>query len=96
MIDLEVIKDEIAALEEEDTTYETCEKLAWLYVVRDALLKKRVAELPDTRSDFLRAAAEAPTDSLLMVLDEHMDAIKVIYPQEYEKLVERIRKLSQD
>lgn len=75
---------------------DTCERLAWLYIVRDSLLKKRVAELPDTRSDFLRAAAEAPTDSLLMVLDEHMDAIKVIYPQEYEKLVERIRKLSQD
>lgn len=95
MIDLDIVKEEIAALEQEDTTYETCERLAWLYIVRDGLLKKRVAELPDTRSEFLKAASEAPTDALLTVLDEHMDAIKVIYPQEYEKLVERIRELAQ-
>lgn len=36
MIDLRVIEDEIESIEqEEDTTYEACERLSQLYIVRD-------------------------------------------------------------
>ena len=35
MIDLDIVNDEIMALEERETSYAVIQKLAWLYTVRD-------------------------------------------------------------
>ena len=35
MLSLETVEQEILELEKRDTTYAVCERLAWLYVVRD-------------------------------------------------------------
>ena len=60
MLDLSIIEDEIAALEEEGSTdYETCGMLSCLYSVRD----------------------------------EHMSALRAVYPAEFSAVMSRIRLL---
>ena len=91
MLDLSVIEDEISALEAEETTYETCERLACLYTVRDHLLVRQSST--ETPSEFLIAAVGVPTPDLMRVMNEHMEALRVVYPTEYEAVVERIKSL---
>ena len=75
MIDVGVIEDEIAAIEAEDeTTYETCERLACLYTVRDHLKAKSDAGKSGA-SEFLTLAVGVPVQDLMKVIDEHMEAI---------------------
>lgn len=93
MIDQDVIDDEIAALEEEgETTYEVCEKLACLYTVRNEIRTRKVKEDPSS-SEFLAASVGVPIPDLMRILDEHMDAIKALYPTEYDQLVGKIKAL---
>lgn len=39
MVSIETIEEEILNLEKRDTSYAVCERLAWLYIVRDHLKK---------------------------------------------------------
>lgn len=105
MINVDVINGEIAALEEKDTNYAVCQKLAWLYVVRDhlthsnedsfisAVQSVEIVTPSLTGSDFLKAASGVNVQSLLAILNEHMDVIKVMYPKEYEAIMARIEAL---
>lgn len=96
MIDLRVIEDEIESIEqEEDTTYEACERLSQLYIVRDFLAKKKARDEGPT-SDFLLACVGVPTQDLMRVLNEHMEAIRIVYPAEYEAVVSKIKALHRD
>ena len=93
MIDVGIIEDEIAAIEAEDeTTYETCERLACLYTVRDHLKAKSDAGKSGA-SEFLTLAVGVPVQDLMKVIDEHMEAIKIVYPSEYAAIVARIKSL---
>lgn len=93
MLDIEVIEDEITALEAEtETTYDVCQRLACLYTVRDGLKRKTGTSKHQT-SEFLAAAVGANVADLMKIMDEHMEAIKVIYPQEYDAIVARIKAL---
>lgn len=93
MIDISVIEDEIAAIEAEDeTTYETCERLACLYTVRDHLKAKSDVGKSGA-SEFLTLAVGVPVQDLMKVIDEHMEAIKIVYPSEYAAIVARIKSL---
>ena len=89
-MDLVEIKEEIAELEQSETTWQNIEKLAWLYIVRDNL-KEYSFESKD--SEFLEACQDADIQSLLELLDEHMEVVKVLHPKEYRALIDRIRKL---
>lgn len=93
MIDSSIIDDEIEALEAEETTYDTCEKLACLYTVRRELKERKAEEKALQSSDFLAASVGAPMADLMKVLDEHMEAIRALYPQEYEAVVSKIKSL---
>lgn len=93
MIDASIIDDEIDALEQEQTTYETCEKLACLYTVRRELKERKAEEKALQSSDFLAASVGAPIADLMKVLDEHMEAIRALYPAEYEAVVSKIKSL---
>lgn len=44
-------------------------------------------------SPFLAACDGARIEDILSVLDEHMDVIRVLYPKEYEAIVERLERL---
>lgn len=47
----------------------------------------------EPQSEFVEAASAAPFGGLMEVLDEHMNAIKLAYPKEYELVMQRISNL---
>ena len=97
MIDLETIEREINDLEARgDTTYSLCERLSWLYVVRDHLRPVREETRTTQRlsgSDFLEAASNVPYPQLMKILDDHMSAIRIVYEKEYDNVMAKIRAL---
>ncbi|MDD7176107.1 MAG: hypothetical protein PUH70_13710 [Clostridiales bacterium] len=94
MLSIEEVERTILELEKRDTTYATCERLAWLYIVHDHLTqrivqeKARAAEMEG--SPFLAACSGAEISEILRVVNEHMEAVRVIYPKEYDAVVKRI------
>ena len=96
MISLDIIEREIRELEARgETTYAQCERLAWLYVVRDHL-KPTVEDRRTQRlsgSEFLEACSNVSYPALMQVMDEHMKAIRVVYPKEYESILAKVRAL---
>jgi len=97
MIDLETIEREINELEARgDTTYSICERLSWLYVVRDHLrpVREETRTTQDLRgSEFLEAASGVPYPALMRILDEHMSALQVVQPKEYDLVMGKIGQL---
>ena len=47
----------------------------------------------EPQSDFVAAASSVPFSGLMQVLDEHMNAIKLVYPKEYELVMRKISDL---
>ena len=98
MIDLEEIERTIDEIEHtHDTTFRTCERLAWLYVCRDHLREQTIPSAKVSTetaalggSDFLDACDGIPYGLLMQVISEHMDVIKVLYPKEYRSLIDKI------
>lgn len=97
MVSLETIEREISELEARgETTYSQCERLAWLYVVRDHLRPVRDEERSTQElhgSEFLEAASGVSYPALMKVLDEHMSAMKLVHEKEYDKVMGAIRAL---
>lgn len=92
MIDIAVVEDEIAALgDETETTYDICGQSACLYTVRDHLKAKQHDE--SKSSEFPTAAVGVPTPEPMAVIGQHMGAIKVVYPSEYNAIVAETRSL---
>lgn len=46
-------------------------------------------------SEFLMACNGAYVDDVLAVIDEHMEAIRILYPKEYEEIVGKIERLKE-
>lgn len=95
---METIEREIEEIEAtKDTTYRTCERLAWLYVVRDHL--RPMATPSDRRtqsisgSEFLELSSGVSYPALMGILDEHMSALAVVNPKLYESIMGKIRAL---
>ena len=94
MLSVEEVERTIIELEKRDTTYATCERLAWLYIVHDHLTqrivkeKARAAEMEG--SPFLAACSGAEIAEILRVVNDHMEALRVIYPKEYEAVTKKI------
>lgn len=95
MLSIEEVERTILELEKRDTTYATCERLAWMYIVHDHLThrivqeKARAAEMEG--SPFLAACSGAEISEILRIMNEHMDAVLVIYPKEYSAVIEKIK-----
>ncbi len=47
----------------------------------------------EPQSDFVAAASSVPFSGLMQVLDDHMKAIKLVYPKEYELVMRKITAL---
>lgn len=45
----------------------------------------------EPQSEFEQAAYSVPVDVLISVVNEHMEAIRAIYPKEYSTIVERLK-----
>lgn len=97
MIDLETIEREINQLEARgDTTYAVCERLSWLYTVRDHLRPENArTQLTQrlTGSEFLEACSGVPYPQLMKVLNEYMESLKVVQPKAYESVMAKISEL---
>ena len=101
MISLETIEREIDELEATaSTTYSACERLAWLYIVRDHLKPPTVPDgvkapeiSPLSGSEFVELASTISWPSFMEVMDEHMSAVSVVQPREYEAVMNRLRAL---
>lgn len=100
MIDLETIEREIDKLEHREASYRLCERLSWLYIVRDHLYEKIYPPEGSERlktalsgSDFLDAANGKPYEEVMKIIDEHLETIKLLYPKTFEGVVQRIREL---
>ena len=101
MVSLEIIEREINELEHRrDTTYAVCERLSWLYIVRDHLMQAETRTIEGTSqisalsgSEFLDAANGKPYEDVMKVVDEHLETIRMLYPKTYDGLVQRVREL---
>ena len=95
MISLETIEREISELEARETSYKVCERLAWLYTVRDHLLPKQKDEVTTylSGSEFLEVASGVSYPALMQVLNDHMQALSVLQPKVYESVLSKIRDL---
>ena len=95
MISLETIEREIDELESRETTYRVCERLSWLYTVRDHLLPSTQSENTQwmAGSEFLEAASGVSYQQLMRILDEHMSALAVVQPREYESVMQKVMAL---
>lgn len=47
----------------------------------------------EQKSEFVEAASAVPFSGLMEVLDRHMNAIKLVYPKEYELVIRKIKNL---
>ena len=92
------INDEILMLESKrDTTYSVIEKLSQLYIVRDHLSGCNITKVVDVvpveitgNSEFLEMVSGKDSAKAWAVIDEHMSALKVMYPKQYKAILNRI------
>jgi len=96
MLNVDEIDKTILDLEtRHDTSFATCEKLAWLYIVKDHVT------LPQTHrnapqgigSEFLEVISGKDEEALFGVLNEHIEAVKILHPKEYAALIQKIKDL---
>lgn len=100
MIDLETIEREISELEARQPSYKACERLSWLYIVRDHLYEKIYPPEGKTDlksslsgSDFLDAANGKPYEDVMRLVDEHLETLRLVYPKTFSALLDKIREL---
>lgn len=101
-MDIKEIQEHIRKLKCEETSWQSVEKLAALCTVRDELEEKEQImeqEAPavvaysfagEPQSEFVQAASNVPFDELMEILDRHMDGIKIVYPKEYQLVMQRL------
>lgn len=94
-VNLDEIRAEIAELEDNESIYRRCESLAARYVILDHFTGGR--EEPRTQrltgSEFLEVASGVGYPDLMGVLDEHMESLRMMYPNSYSSIIDKIRQL---
>ena len=94
MNNLQTINDEIEKLESMPITYSIADKLASLYIIKEHGKIQHNNNVPKLDgSDFLKACSNVDIPSLLLILDDHMNAIRILYPKEYTALLTKINDL---
>lgn len=84
----------------------TCIKLAAYYTILNYLYPKDEtpmhSEMPQnnalvpqirSESEFISICSQKDIRAVLEVLDEHFEAIKLLYPKEYNSIIERLSEL---
>ncbi len=85
----------------------TCIKLAAFYTILNNLYPKEediqpISDIPENRSkipliqsesEFMDICSQKDIKSVLGVLNEHFEAIKLLYPKEYDSVLEKIKNL---
>lgn len=87
----------------------TCIKLAAFYTILNNLYPGKEEEEPQgystmpsydeyipqirAESEFMSVCSQKPITDVLEVLNEHMEAIKLLYPKEYDSIIEKIKEI---
>ena len=105
-MDIDEINEHIRKLKVEETSWQSVEKLAALCTVRNELNESRettskqdvnpvqaseYSREADPESEFVEAASAVPFSGLMQILNEHMNAIQLVYPKEYQLVMKKIR-----
>lgn len=96
MLNVDEIDRTILDLEtKHDTSYATCEKLAWLYIVKDHIIQPVASRnAPQGHgSEFMEVISGKDEEALFGVLNEHIEAIRILHPKEYSALIQKIKNL---
>ena len=96
MISIDELNKTILDLEtNRDTTYATCERLAWLYIVRDHLMQKTSKEplVLAGESEFLMAVNGKCGDAVWGIMDELAETVKMLHPRVYESVMRKLNDL---
>ena len=100
MLDIKVVEDEIEKLEGSDcTSYANCEKLAWLYIIREhfgkdvekkGVYNEKVERksyggiMSNGRSEFYKMICDMNRDDVVNLFDKFMSRMQVVSPTEYD------------
>lgn len=87
----EEITEEITKLEQSETNWQNIQKLAWLYTVADHLGYTNMVETYD--GELGKAISGKNMSKVIAILSEHMQAIKILYPKEYQAVLDRIAEI---
>lgn len=98
MISKDKLDKEILELEtRHDTTYATCERLAWLYIVRDHITGQQAAQptplAVDPSSAFLQVVDGKDSVAVFAVMDDLMDTLSVVAPRVYASVLGKIKRI---
>lgn len=95
MISIEEVNKSILELEEKDTTFATCEKLAWLYIIKDHITDiGRKAKLQAVgKSEFMQAVDGKDETKVWSVIDELMSTLKVFNLKTYQAVIMKLENL---
>ena len=105
MMDLREIEWAISQLEQQESSWTACAKLADLYAIRNQMQGDRPAmaaapqksQLPDCQalqpgqSDFLQAVSGKPAQDAWAVMDELMQTLEAIQPRVYTSVMRKIQ-----
>ncbi|MDE7398989.1 MAG: hypothetical protein K2N06_05610 [Oscillospiraceae bacterium] len=94
--------DAIAECENAPSSLQNCQKLAVFYSLYDRLFaekpeieqktaKSEVLPISSSNSEFLQAIAGRNWDSLLIILDELMDTVKILQPRLYAAVMQKLQ-----
>ena len=101
MMDLEEIEKAIEEHEQMQTNLQVCERLAWLYIVRDYLSNKDNSvkdnsptserNIDVAESEFGKLIRSKSQERVMAVIEELMQTIEVINPRLYAGTIQRIK-----
>ena len=106
-MDIKEIESAMHTLACGDTNYEAVARLASLAIVHDLLTQREdpdpaystaaaptPAIVPNVSgTEFLDAAAQLPIEDVLEVVSDHLEALRVVFPKEYDAVMRRLWKL---
>ena len=98
MVSIEELDKTILELESRDTTFANCERLAWLYIVKDHLAPVDIHPKNDDisiygDSEFIQASNGKSTEKVLYIIADLMDTIRLTAPRAYEHVIRQIKEL---
>lgn len=104
MQDMGLINDEIDKLEScGQTTHPVCQRLAYLYTVRDhqqqpapayfTQASQPKAQIFTADSDFFQAVSGKDSVAVFDIIDDLMDTLKVVAPRVYASVPEKIKRV---
>lgn len=101
MITLDEVEDAIRELEDAPHNFQTCQKLATFYLLRDYLAGGGDGAINEVRriearedSEFMRVVSGCDSAEVLAVLDELMDTLAIVNPRLYDGVMRRLDELA--